>query len=224
MQLTRLTWLGLLALAFGEPQGYYGYGGYPFPSLKPIGTGTSPPTLSTGATGTDPVTIVPPTSAPYGNSSSSSYFPSGIAPFSTGIPGTSADPSTTPVSGSPTPSANATSYGTVSGAPYKTYNASVSAYPTDGPTHGPYPPPSGTISTAVSTKLSGNATVIASTGDPSAKPTAASGTAASTGLASAPSSFGKLTYTAPTGIPSEYFYHHRKPKRNVPRGDFAHQG
>ena len=54
--------------------------------------------------------------------------------------------------------------------------------------------PTGTIGTAVST------------GDPSV------GTVASTGD---PSGSGKLTYTAPTGVPSEYFYHHKKPKRNV---------
>lgn len=63
--------------------------------------------------------------------------------------------------------------------------------PTYYPTHGPYPFPSGTA------------------GDPSAK-----GTAASTGFASAPS--GGYKYIAPR-IPSEYFYHHRKPKRNVRR-------
>ena len=128
----------------------------------------------------------PPSStyASYGNSSTSYYVPSGTAPYS--------------------------SYGTVSGAPYKTYNSSDPAYPTHHPTHGPYPIPSGT---AVPTKTSGNTTSIASTGDPSAK-----GTAASTGFASAPSSFGTsggYTYTAPKGIPTEYFYHHKKPKRNV---------
>lgn len=124
------------------------------------------------------------------------YVPTGTAPFS---------------SGSTAPYANATSY---SGAPYKTYNSSASGYhPTHHhPTHGPYPFPSGTAGLK---KRSSNTTSIASTGDPSAK-----GTAASTGFASAPSSFGTsggYTYTAPKGIPSEYFYHHRKPKRNVSR-------
>ena len=180
-------------------------------------TGTSPSPFPTGVSGTDPGTIVPPTSAPYGNYSTSSYFPSGTAPYSTGISSTGGDPYSTTISGSPTPSVNATSYGTVSGGPYKTYNSSDPGYPTYYPTHGPYPLPSsypyptsyptsypsGTISTAVST------------GDPSA-----SGTAASTGIASAPSSYGtsgKFTYTAPTGIPTEYYYHHKKPKRNVSR-------
>ena len=116
------------------------------------------------------------------------YVPSGTAPFS--------------------------SYGTASGAPYKTYNSSATGDPTSYPTHGPYPFPSGS---AVYVKRSSNITVIASTGDPSAKGT---GTAASTGFASAPSSFGTsggYTYTAPKGIPTEYFYHHKKPKRNVSR-------
>ena len=134
----------------------YGYTGF-------TGTGTSPPSS---------------TSAPYGNSSTSYYVPSGTAPFS--------------------------SYGTVSGAPYKTCNSSDPAYPTHHPTHGPYPFPSGT-------PASGSTISIASTGDPSAKGT---GTAASTGFASAPSSFGTsggYAYTAP----KEYFYHHKKPKRNV---------
>ncbi|CAF9921276.1 MAG: hypothetical protein ALECFALPRED_001750 [Alectoria fallacina] len=244
MHFTRLAWLGgLLSLALGEPQGYgYGYGGYSFPGLKSAGTVTSPPTLSTGVSGTAPGNSLSPTSALYGNSSSSFHFHSGTAPFSTGISSLNADPNTTAISGSPTPPANATSYGTVSGAPYTTSNSSVSGYPTYSPTHGPYPLPSslspftsypsGTIGTAVSTKVSGNTTTIASTGDPlakrtlastgdpSAKKTTARGTAASTGLASAPSSFGtsgKLTYTAPTGIPSEYYYHHKKSKRNVSR-------
>ena len=168
----------------------YGYGGF-------TGTGTSPPSSA---------------SAPYGNSSTSYYIPTGTAPFSTGTPSTSADPNTTTISGSPAPYANATFY---SGAPYKTYNFSASGYyPTyhHHPTHGPYPFPSGK---PIYTKRSSN-----TTGDPSAKFTWASGTAASTGLASAPSSFGTsggYTYTAPKGIPSEYFYHHRKPKRNVSR-------
>lgn len=153
----------------------YGYGYF-------TGTGTSPPYTA---------------SAPYGNTSTSYYVPTGTAPYSTGIPSTSADPS---------------------GAPYKTYNASGSGYyPTYHPTHGPYPFPTGK---AVYMKRSSN-----TTGDPSGKVTWASGTAASTGFAStgfasAPSSFGTsgaYTYTAPTGIPSEYFYHHRKPKRNVSR-------
>ena len=126
-----------------------------------------------------------------GNFSASAYFPSGTAPLPTG---------------------------TASGAPWKTFNGSVSGYPTHGPTHGPYPLPSawkrslsypsGTIGTA------------ASTGDPSGKVPWYSGTAASTGFASAPSSFGtsgKFTYTAPKGIPTEYFYHHKKPKRKVSR-------
>ena len=92
-------------------------------------------TTGTG-TGTDPAYSVVPTSAPYGNSTSSYYAPSGTAP----VP----------------------------------------------------------------------------TGDPPA------GTAASTGLTSSPSSYdpsgtGSLSYTAPTGVPAEYFYHHKKPKRNVSR-------
>ena len=157
--------------------------------------------------GTAPGTIVSPTSAPYGNYSTSPYYPSGTAPYSTGISSTSGDPNTTTISGSPT------SYGTVSSGPYKTYNSSDPGYPTYYPTHGPYPLPSsypyptsyptsypsGTIGTAVSTR------------DPSA-----SGTAASTGIASFGPS-GKFTYTAPTGIPTEYYYHHKKPKRNVSR-------
>ena len=63
-----------------------------------------------------------------------------------------------------------------------------------------------------------------STGDPSVTKTVAStgdpsGAAGSTGLD--PS--GKPTYTAPTGIPSEYYYHHKKPKRNVRRSSsFPH--
>ena len=140
-------------------------------------------------TGTSPPSS---TLAPYGNSSASYYVPSGTAPLSTGISSPSA----------------ATFYGTASGALYKRSNSTVSGYPTYYPTHGPYPFPSGTIGTAVST------------GDPSAKATPASGTAGSTGLASAPSSFGTsgaYTYTAPKGIPAEYFYHHKKPKRNVSR-------
>lgn len=52
------------------------------------------------------------------------------------------------------------------------------------------------------------------TGDPSGTAPYYTGTAASTGD---PSGSGKLTYTAPTGIPAEYYYHHKKPKRNVSR-------
>lgn len=157
----------------------------------------------TGVSGTAPGTSVPSTSARYGNSSSSSYFPSGTAPFSTGISSTSADPKTTTISGSRTPSANATSYGTVSGAPYKTKVSGNTTIASTGKAHAKR--------------------TIASTGDPSAKTRSVSGTAASTGFASAPSSFGtsgKLTYTAPTGIPSEYYYHHKKPKRDVSRSSY----
>lgn len=126
--------------------------------------------------------------APYGNTSSSSYFPSGTTPFSTGTSSPSADPKPT--------------YGTVSDGLYKRSNSSISGYPTHDPSHHHHPslflrsisPPSGTIGSAAST------TTIASTGDPSAKTTPASG---------------KLTYTAPKGFPSEYYYHHRKPKRNA---------
>lgn len=94
----------------------------------------------TAVTGTDPGSSVPATSAPYGNSTSSSSDPSGTAPYPTGTAGPTGDPSGT--------------------APYYT------------------------------------------------------GTAASTGD---PSGTGKFTYTAPTGIPAEYYYHHKKPKRNVSR-------
>ena len=50
--------------------------------------------------------------------------------------------------------------------------------------------------------------------DPTVGPTDPPGTVASTGD---PSGSGKLTYTAPTGVPAEYYYHHKKPKRNVRR-------
>lgn len=91
----------------------------------------------TAVTGTDPASSVP-TSAPYGNSTS--FDPTGTAPYPTGTVGPTGDPSGT--------------------APYST------------------------------------------------------GTAASAGD---PSGTGKYTYTAPTGIPAEYYYHHKKPKRNVSR-------
>lgn len=107
---------------------------------------------------------------------------------------------------------------TASGGPYKASNSSGWAYPTDHPTHGPFPfwkraafYPAGTIGTAASTIAWGSTA------------TGTVGTAGSTGLASAPSSFGtsgKPTYTAPTGIPAEYFYHHKRPKRNVSRSLF----
>ena len=65
--------------------------------------------------------------------------------------------------------------------------------------------PSGTAPYPTGTDPTYTGTV-GTVGDPS-------GTAASTGLD--PS--GKPTYTAPTGVPAEYFYHHKKPKRNVRR-------
>ena len=103
-------------------------------------SGTRPATLSTGVSGTDPASKVPSKSAPYGNSTSSYYYPSGTAPYSTGSSKTTADPHTS-------------SYGTVSGGPYKTSNSSSRADPTAGPTHGTDPPPSGTVGTAKSTGL-----------------------------------------------------------------------
>ena len=141
-------------------------------------------------TGTGASGSIPSTSAPYGNYTYSYYYPSGTAPYSTGSSSTSVDPNTTTTS----------YYGTVSGGPYKTRNSSYSVDPTGGSTDPPYPYPTGTIGTTGAT--------VASTGDPSTK------TIASTG---ASSGSGKLTYTAPTGIPAEYFFHHKKPKRNVSR-------
>ena len=169
----------------------YWYGGLT------TGTGTSPATLSTGVSGTDPASKVPSKSAPYGNSTSSYYYPSGTAPYATGSSKTTADPHTS-------------SYGTVSGGPYKRSNSSSRADPTAGPTHGTDPPPSGTVGTAKSTGYaSGKLTY---TGPTHGTDPGTVGTAKSTGLASS-----KLTYTAPTGIPTEYYYHHKKPKRNVSR-------
>ena len=180
----------------------YWYGGLT------TGTGTSPATLPTGVSGTDPASKVPSKSAPYGNSTSSYYYPSGTAPYSTGSSKTTADPHTS-------------SYGTVSGGPYKTSNSSSRADPTAGPTHGTDPPSSGTVGTAKSTGLasskitpSGTVGTAKSSGLASSKldPSGTVGTAKSSGLASS-----KLTYTAPTGIPTEYYYHHKKQKRNVSR-------
>ena len=105
---------------------------------------------STGVSGTDPGSSIPATSAPYGNSTSSYYFPSGTAPYSTGT-----DPGTT------------TSYGTVSGAPYPTSNSSDPTYPSG--TLGTTGDPSATKTIASTGDPSGTA---ASTGlDPSGKPT-----------------------------------------------------
>lgn len=47
-------------------------------------------------------------------------------------------------------------------------------------------------------------------------PTDPTGTVGSTGVYD-PSGTAKLTYTAPTGVPTEYYYHHKKPKRDVSR-------
>ena len=78
--------------------------------------------------------------------------------------------------------------------------------------------PSGTAPYSTGTDPTTTYGTIGATGDPSVTKTIAStgdpsGAAGSTGLD--PS--GKPTYTAPTGIPSEYYYHHKKPKRNVRR-------
>ena len=74
-------------------------------------------------------------------------------------------------------------------------------------------PTSGPYGNSTSYYYDPTGTAVDPTGGPT-DPPYSTGTVASTGD---PSGSGKLTYTAPTGVPSEYFYHHKKPKRNVGR-------